>query len=494
MIDFAQILFWLLPSGALLTWVLYYHADIKDSLQDTQSRKFYADRLRRPQVIRAYRKVLLAGLKWVRRFMGKGYLTNRSFGVCVMLSMVYSLALFVLMWLFGGPGAIGPSEFFSVEWPWWQRLLLVLVVAAVTFMTFWVFWRGDSFEEATVRPVRALLGDHLSERTANFVVRIVAGLAMGALLYAISDYRYTLGALLLICLIIGVIRAAWLGAFAAGMFGGAALFGAEGLIEPSLGVQFIMVGVFLGALFGSRIPMGSLAPYLIFVSVLFVGMQVIYRVDGLFHYLSITIILFLVVLPFLNALWDWVSWGISRWLGTEIVRRRSVSRIAGHAVIDVVAALLLLLGLTVTLVIVIEGINVLGQTFANVAPLELDEFLVKAAADPWGPNGLWVTCLLLSTLLPTMTHFLMVIASPLALLPPRRFRHWLADRLAGDPAAHELSEVAWYFALFWPVAGVILVAMFAGVLWVIAEAKEPVSDMLYQLALWTIDVLRLVAQ
>ena len=492
MIDFAQILFWLLSSGALLTWVLYSHSDIKDSLQHAQSRKFYADRLRRPQVIRAYRKVLLAGLKGVRHFMGKGYLTNRSFGVCVMLSMVYSLALFVLMWLFGGPGAIGPSEFFPVEWPWWQRLLLVLVLAAVTFMSFWIFSRGDSFEEATVRPVRALLGGHLSERTAKFVVRIVAGLAMGALLYAISDYWFMLGLPLLLCFIYGVVRTAWIGAFSAGVFGGA--FGGEGLIEPGFGVEFVMIGVALGALSGLRIPVGDLAPVLIMISVLALGISATYRVGGLFNHMSITTILFLVVLPFLNALWDWVSWGISRWLGTKIVRRRSVIRIAGHAVIDAVAALLLLVGLTVTLVIVIEGINVLGQTFANVAPLGLDEFLVKAAADPWGPNGLWVTCMLLSTLLPTMTHFLMVIASPLALLPPRRFRHWLADRLAGDPAAHELSEVAWYFALFWPVAGVILVAMFAGVLWVIAEAKEPVSDMLYELALWTIDVLRLVAQ
>jgi hypothetical protein len=128
--------------------------------------------------------------------------------------------------------------------------------------------------------------------------------------------------------------------------------------------------------------------------------------------------LFWVALPVANAVWDYASWWISRGLGADLVTQiRSGSRSIGrkvwtalwHSALDLGAALVLLAALASTLPNVVEWF----------LPVFADEAQWCAMArEPLG-EGLWVTSMLLSTLVPTALHLAAVIASPAAALALR---------------------------------------------------------------------------
>jgi hypothetical protein len=128
--------------------------------------------------------------------------------------------------------------------------------------------------------------------------------------------------------------------------------------------------------------------------------------------------LFWVALPVANAVWDYASWWISRGLGADLVTQiRSGSRSIGrkawtglwHSALDLGAALVLLAALAWTLPNVVEWF----------LPVFADEAQWCAMArEPFG-EGLWVTSMLLSTLVPTALHLAAVIASPAAALALR---------------------------------------------------------------------------
>lgn len=214
----------------------------------------------------------------------------------------------------------------------------------------------------------------------------------------------------------------------------------------------------------------------------------------LFNPIFSTLILFFAILPLLNALIDWVSWGVSRKLGVLILwRGPSIRIIAQHAAIDAALAIVFLTGLTVTLVATIEGYNALALSFNIRPPLELEALIGVVAAHPWGSDGIWVTIMLLSTLVPTAAHGVMLVASGLTLWPGGKRRQRYAALLEGDPHPDQLTRIAWTFVWYWPVATLIFLGSCLGVFWLIAQATEPVSGMLYGLALRTIDLVHIVA-
>lgn len=110
--------------------------------------------------------------------------------------------------------------------------------------------------------------------------------------------------------------------------------------------------------------------------------------------------LFLVILPLTNALADWLSLGITRWLLTDLVTRRPGSwGLALHLLADLLAGLLSLGLLLATLVGTLE-------LWAQVAPASLPfdwrGYWQAARAAPAQGIALWL--MVLTTLLPTLAH------------------------------------------------------------------------------------------
>ncbi len=138
---------------------------------------------------------------------------------------------------------------------------------------------------------------------------------------------------------------------------------------------------------------------------------------------------FIIILPFINGFVDFVSFGISRLLGQKILKDRTFKAFLWHFVIDFVAAVILL-------VILVFGICFSVELFNNLVVkkpdlmINLPQLIDGARKAPLGPEGLWVTFMLFSTLVPTFAHFVIAFLGVYTIyLTPKKWRQKLADIL-----------------------------------------------------------------
>lgn len=139
---------------------------------------------------------------------------------------------------------------------------------------------------------------------------------------------------------------------------------------------------------------------------------------------------FFLVLPVLNGFADFLSWYASRRLGAHLLScLGKVSRwrlfawtIPSHIAVDVFIAAGLLACLALALPFVMQTIS-MARDFDYDAAGEI----ARAAQDPGG-QGIWLTIMLFTTLIPTFLHLCMVAASPLSVcfLGEEKRQDWAA--------------------------------------------------------------------
>ena len=216
---------------------------------------------------------------------------------------------------------------------------------------------------------------------------------------------------------------------------------------------------------------------------------------------DISLLLFFVALPIANALLDWPSWWVSRWLGQhllKIVSRKAASSAnpgGSFACSDrrgfarprpdrPRSAVLCLWGLAVLLPFLIELFNLWSAAHGNPKPLALRPFLNQAVQQPW-PNGMWVLAMLLSTLVPTLLHAMALVASPVMVwLGSSDRREQIAVGLtAKKPDARGDPGAAWHMTWTWLIGITAPLLMLAAFVWLIGVFWRPVGDLLLGAAL-----------
>ena len=222
------------------------------------------------------------------------------------------------------------------------------------------------------------------------------------------------------------------------------------------------------------------------------------------------LILFWVLLPVANALWDWASWWVSRWLGQQLldtIRRRDLGVLhkiwtgLWHATADFAFALMFLIMLARTLPWAVEQFNAWIVWGGGTPSFELGDYLCAAAREPWS-TGLWATLMLLSTLFPTALHAMAALASPLAagalwLQRNETLAKRLKSETSGSPAFEAVVDdaavhFAWTWIGVWILAGVLVTVAFIGLLWlgnlITSELPQPLPgslrEILLGIALW----------
>lgn len=161
-------------------------------------------------------------------------------------------------------------------------------------------------------------------------------------------------------------------------------------------------------------------------------------------------LLFFLILPLANGLFDWLSWWATRALGRRLLGllgpgqsgwRRGWA-IAAHGLADLAIAVALLLLMAYALALGFELYNELGKFQRHEAVYDLRQMVDRAAAAP-GHSGFWLAAMLLTTLLPTFGHGLVLLASPLGFLfIPDGPRAALATALEGYKGASRNRQVA----------------------------------------------------
>ena len=191
------------------------------------------------------------------------------------------------------------------------------------------------------------------------------------------------------------------------------------------------------------------------------------------------LLLFLALLPIVNALFDALSYALTLSLMRLGLRRWNP---VFAALADILCAVVLFLAVGAALTASVAGMN----TLAGTPILDLGGLFAKVHQDP--ALHLWVFLMLFSTALPTLAHFTLALLGAQALVP-RPLRK-LAVRLI-DTAPHDP-----FAAVFAPLmAGLVLAIPFAllgGLLWamwhwggdVIGAALSLYGDALLALAQW----------
>jgi hypothetical protein len=196
---------------------------------------------------------------------------------------------------------------------------------------------------------------------------------------------------------------------------------------------------------------------------------------------AIMLLLFFVMLPLTNALMDWLSWAVTRYILGFVARAPSggwgVVFVLTLLTIDFAAAALFFLVLSVILPNSIELVNILLQASGG-APFEWRSFASRAATAPW-TEGLIVTGILLTSLVPTFTQLVVGLAGVLARFTPGS--EIAAGRITEHPEVTPtqaetacVQRVArrsrlWYI----PASAIVAAIMFGGYRFVTIQVTPP---------------------
>lgn len=149
-----------------------------------------------------------------------------------------------------------------------------------------------------------------------------------------------------------------------------------------------------------------------------------------------------------------------------------LTAVLGHGFIDLAAAVALLLLMAFALGLGFQIYNDLAIVGEEPPPFNLPAMIDSVTLHPWS-EGFWFTLMLLTTLLPTIGHGIMLLGSPLGvMLSPENKRIALADALDGYATAgdHQPSirrrAARWHVQerlLGWVLGGALLAWLLARV-------------------------------
>ena len=202
---------------------------------------------------------------------------------------------------------------------------------------------------------------------------------------------------------------------------------------------------------------------------------------------SLQLFLFLVFLPYANGFLDWISLSVSRLFGRLIVdmKRGRIApfRTMSLAIADLICAIILLFMTVWILAFGFEASAVLlGQS------LELEHYIDTAVVEPW-TGGLWATVMVLSTLLPTATHFILACAALLFSWSGNSIGKKMANNLRANNPALDLGPTL-YIAFGWVIPIIVVPILMGFALVQIFELIEPLSEFLREVALHAVQAAR----
>jgi len=199
--------------------------------------------------------------------------------------------------------------------------------------------------------------------------------------------------------------------------------------------------------------------------------------------------LFFILLPVVNASVDWLSWGITRFFlrfaETAKPDLEGVLRVAGATVATFLSGALLMVVLSSLLPNVLEGLNVIFS-YVNLPRFDWQALVQKAVEAPW-TDGLFVTGMLMTAIVPASSHLIIGLGGILARLTPGA--RTAADTLSDHPEAelsakeHAPVKLTLIFSRVWYlVAAAITIGLIAGASAVIYLTHAPVALFLSNVA------------
>lgn len=350
-------------------------------LRDLKSLNDHLNELKKEtKLARLYDSYLRRGLEAADTFFGPCPFGYRAWSVCFMVAFIYPVVLYNVHWALGGSGSLGGIDFITA-YPGSQIRITFLTLLPIIVGSPVYFWRSqiNRIAKAKYSRIRSLA--------------LAIGVAFaGALVF---------------------------------LFGGAGAvaFAFAGVVVFSPSVAG--AGVIAVALLGAAA-----------VAVTFAVLQ------GTVTLQLLAFVVFLILLPLVNSVFDYLSWGITRSLGRMLQRHLSLGRAILLGMVDITVAVALLVTLASGFgfsLVVMNNVLLLGE------PMKFEKIVAQAVDGPFS-EGLWITAMLFSTLIPTAIHFAFVLMGLISKVRrSRKQEEWVAAIEAvlnpNRPDEDALSEV-----------------------------------------------------
>ncbi len=442
---------WLLTSvisallSAMILWVFRQlthgrHARIKEDLSLADSRQEIVAELRRETTAaksqQGYEKRLTWVLDWADRRIGAAW-SGEAYGVSAALALFYPLALVLLIWIATGENHSGMDGFLSQTAPVWQRQTFISSLALGGFF----MWRSFRTGVGQGNPLYGLglgifaIAIAIAIAVSGAGAGAVAGAGAGAV--AVAGIVAGADAVVVAVVIAAAVTTAVASAVTTAVAGPFTAAGAGVGVGVAVGVG-VGVGA-VGRVIKQYKGRGYLALSILYSVVAFAAAALFAGEYNWQPGLSGAFIIFILFVPTVNAVFDWASISLTRGLLRRSLADGVSDRLRiGLGILDLGLALLLLIGLIVTLGFVIQAFNATAIAAGGDPQLKLTNLISGIAAEPFKVDYLWIHLMVFSTLLPTLVHVLTAALSfAAAWLPNAKTRREFADQI--ESGAYETN-------------------------------------------------------
>lgn len=197
---------------------------------------------------------------------------------------------------------------------------------------------------------------------------------------------------------------------------------------------------------------------------------------------------FIILLPFINGFVDFLSFAASRKLGSKMVidlKLNKLSAFGMYFIVDLVIAVLLLLLLIIMICFSVTVFNnlIIKDTKLMIDLQGTNGIVTLAKNDPFGANGLWVTLMIFSTLVPTSAHlFAASYGLFTVLFAYKKQNLHIADIIKNEKGAIRFWLPQCYLASRLWLSIALPVAVLFGIGWI--AIKINLADWLYAVAMF----------
>lgn len=483
--------------GALLAAVAFCYTAVQRDIE-TQKVDRWIQWLENPPLLRLYRGVLRAVLRRLQEVVGTPF-TNRSLSFNTNLAVFYSFAAFLVIWVFTGSGRVGTYEILDEHLSPGSRFITLMLFSGLVILTVRIL----------TKPIRVR---RRISRIRTFIARLfifAPALSIAILLprqWLLHVRPTKLLETALILGLAGTLSGAILG-LACSRKGarkgyGPVVFAATyitlvcGASATSAIMQFHALPLYVsipaiaaGPLAGGAVVLilrtvGGAWTYLLNIVLVAATVVVKHTEPTLIGMddVSSTLLYFFVLLPSANGLLDWLSLSTSRALAKRMLTTDRITTIVGHIFVDLIAAFLVLAMLVVVLV---AGTTLYDRYVVREAAfvIPVASLIDATRAHPLGRDGLWVTVMLFSTLVPTFCHMVLAVAGLMFTYGFHGLQLSLARALrAPDVTAATTMGLSTYVVLVDATSVIITGTVVGGI---IAAVHPFLSDFLYDVASYT---------
>lgn len=131
------------------------------------------------------------------------------------------------------------------------------------------------------------------------------------------------------------------------------------------------------------------------------------------------IIFFIVIIPLANGLWDWISLDISRLLAKKALNEVDLNKnylkrtykLIIIIVMDIIAATFMFALLVLNITILISSVNAVTANLNYGEIISFSKLANTLEESPFSSNSIWITFLIITTLIPTFLHIIIAFLS-----------------------------------------------------------------------------------